>query len=131
MSNTIIVLSLVGLILSIYAFYTGKKLEKNKKHKALCDIHDKASCTKAFSSEYGKMFGVSNSLAGIGFYILIIILSFLNYHKIVFYLAVVSMPIIIYLAYVLFFKLKNLCIVCTAIYLINILLFIMSYLNIK
>ncbi len=131
MSLTIRILSLLGLILSIYAFYTEKKFEKNKKHKALCDIHDKASCTKAFSSEYGKMFGVSNSLAGVFFYVIIIILSFLNYYKIIFYFAIISSLITIYLAYALFFKLKNLCIVCTAIYIINILLFVISYINIK
>ena len=125
--SPIILLSITGLLLSFYAFYTEKKLSKNKKHKALCDIHDKASCTKAFSSEYGKMFGVSNSLAGLFFYAAIIVLAFLNYLNLVFYLAIISMIITIYLAYVLFFRLKNLCIVCTAIYILNIALFIVSY----
>ncbi len=129
--SLIITLSIIGLLLSIYASYTEMKLSKNKKHKALCDIHDKISCTKAFSSEYGKMFGVSNSLAGIGFYILLIILAFLNYQMIIFYLAIASMLATIYLAYVSFFKLKNLCIVCTLIYIVNIILLVASYLAIK
>ena len=127
MSHTLIITSIVGLILSIYALYVGLRAKENKNYKAACDISDKASCTKAFSSSYGKMFGVSNSIVGAGFYLLVIFLAYYTQYKLIFYLSALSLLITIYLAYVLYIKMKNLCIVCTAIYLINILLFIFAY----
>mgnify|MGYP001600424065 CR=1 FL=1 len=127
MINIIIILSIIGVFLSIYAFYIERKTRENKKYKAVCDIGNNASCTKAFSSSYGKMFGISNSLAGIGFYIMIIILTIIGYPKIFFYFSIISLLFTLYLAYVSFFKLKNLCIICSLIYVINILLVIFGY----
>ena len=127
MISIIIILSIIGMLLSIYAFYIEKRVEENKKYKALCDISDKASCTKAFSSPYGKMFTIPNSLMGIIFYAVIIILALLNQTNSIFYLSILSLLITLYLAYILFIKLKNICIVCSLIYIINILLVIFSY----
>ena len=115
------------MLLSIYAFYIEKRVEENKKYKALCDISDKASCTKAFSSSYGKMFIIPNSLMGIIFYAVIIILALLNQTNSIFYLSILSLLITLYLAYILFIKLKNICIVCSLIYAVNILLVIFAY----
>ena len=129
MIDIIVILSVVGVLLSIYAFYVEQKAKKNKKYKAICDLSDKASCTKAFSSSYGKMFGVSNSIVGIGFYLIIILLVYFFQYKLIFYLSAFSFLTTIYLAYVLYIKMKNLCIVCTSIYVLNTLLFIFAYLK--
>lgn len=119
-----IIIPIIGLILSIYAYYVEFKI-KNKKYKAGCDINAKISCSKAFSSSYGKLIGVSNSLIGIFFYILIIILFYIKL-ELIFYFALFSVIGSIYLAYLQFFKIKSFCLVCSSIYFINILLFISS-----
>lgn len=125
LSVGVIVLSILGFLLSLYSYYAEKKFCKTKR-KMICDINDKISCTKAFTSIYGKTFGISNSLYGMVFYLFILILSFYNL-KYVFYLSILAVLGSVYLAYVLYFKVKSFCIVCNSIYLVNILLLVFSY----
>ncbi|MCH7568535.1 MAG: hypothetical protein IIA87_03865 [Nanoarchaeota archaeon] len=123
------ILAILGFLLSFYALYIEKKYEKSKKYKSLCDISEKVSCTKAFSSKYGKLFGLSNSVYGMIFYLVILLLSFYNITYI-FYLSMLAVIGSVYLAYVLYFKLNNFCLVCSGIYLVNIILLIFSYLEV-
>src|SRR3989344_5023812 len=99
----VMIVSTIGFLLSLYAFYLEKKSEKGD-YKALCDINDRMSCTKAFKSNYGKTFGMSNGFAGIIFYVLVIALSLTNFGAYIFYLAIASVLASIYLWYVLAFK---------------------------
>lgn len=122
------ILGAIGLLLSIYAYYIEYESRKHKHYHAVCDLNDQVSCTKAFSSKYGHIMGVSNSLFGVLFYILIIVLVILSLPNIILYLSIISLIGSIYLAYASYFKLKNFCLICNAIYLINILLVVFSYL---
>ena len=123
----ILILAFIGYLLSAYAFYIEKRKEKEERYKAVCDIGEHASCTKAFTSAYGKMFGISNSIYGMLFYVLVFILALLNFGSYIFYLSVLSFLETLYLAYILYFKLKNFCLICHGIYLINILLLVFSW----
>ena len=118
---------IIGFLLSIYAYYVEKKSEKNKEYKAICDLSENMSCNKAFTSKYGKIAGISNSIPGIIFYVLVFLLIQYNYLNYVFYLALLSVLGSIYLAYISYFKLKNFCLVCTSIYVVNVLLLMFSY----
>lgn len=126
--NSVIIISIAGFFLSLYALYIEKKSEQGN-YKAVCDINDRISCTKAFSSEYGKMFNISNSVSGLFFYAVISVLSWLNFVDYVFYLAVASMLATFYLWYTLTFKVKTVCVVCYSIYIVNMLLLVFSYLR--
>ncbi|MBI2105282.1 hypothetical protein HYT56_00420 [Candidatus Woesearchaeota archaeon] len=119
------ILAVIGLILSMYSFYVGKNL-RNRKYKPLCDINKKISCSRAFSSKYGKILGEANSYYGIIFYSLIFLLAVLNFREYIFFLSVLSVFGSVYLAYISYIKIKTYCLVCTSIYLINILLLIFS-----
>lgn len=125
----LLITAILGILISAYAYYVEVMIKKVKNYIAFCDLSDRASCTKAFSSKYGKIGGISNSLLGIIFYIFILILIFTKV-ELVFYFAVLSFIGSIYLAYLSLIKLKNLCIICNLIYLINILLVIFSYFRI-
>ncbi|MEK6861565.1 MAG: vitamin K epoxide reductase family protein [Nanoarchaeota archaeon] len=127
MFSPIQIISVIGFLLSIYALYVEIKSSKNKEYKAFCDIKENMSCNKAFSSKYGKTAGLSNSIYGIFFYVVIFLLDYYNYPKWIFYLSVFSFLGSVYLAYISYFKLKNFCLVCTAIYIVNILLLIASF----
>jgi vitamin-K-epoxide reductase (warfarin-sensitive) len=136
MALAIQITSIIGLLLSIYAYYVEIKTKQNSKYKAVCDITEGASCGKVVTSEYGKIVdGISNSVGGIGFYILVLRLTFYNLPVLItslqaiFYLSVLSVLGSIYLAYLQYFKIKSLCVVCTAIYIVNILLVVFSYLR--
>jgi vitamin-K-epoxide reductase (warfarin-sensitive) len=127
MITLIRIIIVIGFLLSVYAYSVECKKNKNNKYKAICDINDRMSCSKAFLSPYGKIFGVKNSLFGIVFYVILFGLSFYSLTY-VFYLSVLAVLGSIYLAYLLYFKIKSVCLVCTSIYLVNILLLIFSYL---
>ena len=125
----IYIFSIIGFLLSIYAFFVENKTKKSKSYKPLCDISKKVSCTKAFSSKYGSLAGVSNSFAGIFFYLIIfslVIFGKLNY---VFYLAILSIIGSLYLAYTQITKIKAFCLVCSCIYIVNLLILIFSYIQ--
>ena len=124
------ILSVIGFVLSVYAFIVEKKKEKNSKYKALCDINDKISCTKVFSSKYGKMAILPNSFYGMIFYLVIFLLAFFGNINYIFYLSVISVIGSSYLAYVLYFKVKNFCLVCHGIYIVNILILIFSWVRV-
>ncbi|RWS00215.1 vitamin K epoxide reductase complex subunit 1-like protein [Dinothrombium tinctorium] len=47
-----------GLTLTLYTLYVELQHERNRNYKALCDINEHMSCTKAFTSRYGKGFGL-------------------------------------------------------------------------
>ena len=131
MTLTLLAISSVGFFLSLYSFYVEKKVSNQKDYKAICDISGKISCTKAFAAGYGKIFGVSNGLAGMVFYALALIMTFYGYLNLTFYLSILSIFVSLYLAYVLQFKVRAVCLVCYSIYAANVLLLIFSYLAIK
>jgi vitamin-K-epoxide reductase (warfarin-sensitive) len=126
MNVAIAVLSGIGIVLSAYALYVKHQLGKNKNYKAVCDINEKVSCTKPMGSEYGSLFLIPNSAFGIVFYGVMVLLGYFDELQAVFWLAVLAVVGSVYLAYVSFFKLKVVCPVCTAIYVVNILLLVFS-----
>jgi len=117
----------IGFFLSLYAVYVKRKASKSKNYKPICDISKNISCTKAFKSSYGRLLVLPNSVYGILFYLLIYILAISNNIDVIFYLSIFATIGSIYLAYISYIKQKNYCVVCTATYLVNILLLIFSY----
>ena len=120
------ILSIIGILLSVYAFYVERKALKLTGYKAVCDINDTMSCSKAFSSKYGHTLGISNSVYGFFFYIVVLLLAVYSQMNYIFYLSILSLIFSAYLAYNLYFKLKDFCLVCTGIYIVNILILIFS-----
>lgn len=127
--NTIIVLTGIGFLLSIYSFYVEKKLEKNNRYKAVCDINEHISCTAAAKSKFSAIGGIPNSIKGMLFYPFMALLLWLGNPQLVFFLASGSMIMTFYLIYASYVKLKNYCLVCSGVYLVNMLLFYFSYIQ--
>ena len=117
------ILALIGFLLSAYALYVKYRFSR-KPYKPLCDISSRISCTKAFRSKYSVFSDLPTSLFGIVFYASVFLLA--AQKELIFYLAIAALAVTIYLAYISYFKQKNFCLVCSAIYLINILLLIFS-----
>ena len=134
-----------GIGLSSYAYYVEVAKEADEKYVALCDINEDISCSRVFSSKYGKGFGLvgpflgqdhvlnqPNALYGIGFYSILTLLficggssKFLAYIQ--FYSFSIASGLSCYLAYILYFVLKDICVVCIATYAVNFLLLLLSY----
>ena len=120
-------LAVTGLILSFYSLYVERKLVAQEDYSPVCDIRKNISCSAAFTSKYSKTLGINNSILGLGFYSAIFILYLTFYAPWILYLATFGMLTTIYLAYISYFKLKNFCLVCTSIYLVNILILILAW----
>ncbi|RZF36366.1 hypothetical protein LSTR_LSTR010407 [Laodelphax striatellus] len=54
----------IGFLLSYYAYNVEVSFEEDSNYVAMCDISEHMSCTKAFSSEYGKGFGLTRLIVG-------------------------------------------------------------------
>ncbi|XP_071944107.1 vitamin K epoxide reductase complex subunit 1-like protein 1 [Antedon mediterranea] len=140
-------LCLAGVILSLYALYVENMKEINNAYTALCDINEQVSCSKVFTSKYGRGFGivgpilgedsplnVPNSLFGILFYFLQFVLGQRHTVNAVWSLIIMSVLSLIgcvYLAYILTFVLHDACVVCVTTYIVNILLFIVNVLKLN
>ncbi|MAF34590.1 hypothetical protein CMO91_01965 [Candidatus Woesearchaeota archaeon] len=118
------IIASVGLALSLYAFYVEGKTTKKP---AVCDISSKVSCSKVLTSPYSKTFGVKNSVLGVAFYIVVLVMVYSQNLLYVRYLAWIAVLGSAYLAWVMHTKVKHYCVVCVAIYLANILLLYFSY----
>lgn len=60
----IVISCVIGVLLSIYALNIEIKVEADPSYEAMCDISEHISCTKAFTSEYSRGFGIIGSILG-------------------------------------------------------------------
>lgn len=120
----------LGFAASYYAYLVEKAVEEDDLYEAMCDISEHVSCTKAFSSDYGKGFGIipetsvlylPNPVYGLAFYLAVAVLSMFNAYAtsaLVVTLGILSNVGSIYLAYILYL-LSNICVVCVSTYILN------------
>ncbi len=120
----IILLSFIGFCVSLYAYSISQNLKKDPSYKPACNISDRISCTKPIESPYGNLLGFSNSYLGLVYYPLMILLALFGNNASLMVLATGSLLFTIYLAYILFTKIKSLCLICLTIYAVNISIFL-------
>lgn len=125
----ILILATIGLLISIYGITVERKLQQDAQYKAACDISDTISCTRPFLSPYGKMLGISNIWVCAFFYIAVIVATFLQTPLLLTILTSAGLIATAIFAYILFFKVKSLCLICTSLYIINIALAITWYIS--
>lgn len=141
-----LLLYLAGVGLSGYAYYVELAKEADDKYVALCDIAENMSCSRVFNSKYGKGFGLvalatgdekhplnqPNALYGIVFYSVLGLLyvcggSSRFLANLQFYSFVLASGVSCYLGYILYYVLRDLCVVCLSTYAVNGLLLVFSY----
>lgn len=126
---SIILLSICGFALSLYAYHLERALAANPDYKPVCQLSDTISCTKPILSQYGSILGVSNGIFGLLFYSMMAVAALVGAVGFIFYGAVAACLVSVYLAYLLFFRIRAVCPVCISIYAVNITLLIVSYFN--
>ena len=138
MMEELTVYALIGIIITIYAFYVEYKAKKNIK--VMCDINDKISCSKALTSDYSRLIpmlfkldkthplNLPNTIFGFIFYTAVLLYNTFPFDYIPFrsYLLLIasSLSIIVslILGYILIFKLRTFCGICVATYIVNTLI---------
>lgn len=123
-----IILSLIGIGVSSYAWVVERKMRSDAGYKPACDLSDRISCSKPLQSQYSNLFFISNSIAGIFFYLLVAFVAWFDATKTLLILTSAGMLMTLFLAYLLYFKIRSLCLVCTSVYIVNSLLFLVSLL---
>ncbi|XP_055221948.1 vitamin K epoxide reductase complex subunit 1 isoform X3 [Gorilla gorilla gorilla] len=86
-------LCLTGLVLSLYALHVKAARARDRDYRALCDVGTAISCSRVFSSRWGRGFGLvehvlgqdsilnqSNSIFGCIFYTLQLLLEMVSRH---------------------------------------------------
>ncbi len=119
--------SVIGFLICLYGFFVERKVRADKSYKAVCDLSDHVSCTKTFLSPWGSMFGISNIQLGLVAYVSMFLVALIGKVCLAFLLATSFMIATVFFAYILFTKVKTFCLICISTYIINLILFILTY----
>ncbi len=122
MMPAIILLAVIGFCISVYTYLLERKIKVMPTYKPVCDISDRISCTKPMLSPYANIFFFSNALASTAYYIVVAILAALDAYRLLFFAAIAACLVSVFLGYLLYFKIKSFCILCTSLYIINFLI---------
>lgn len=129
MIMTVFIIAAVGFALSLYGLFVEQKIKTNPAYKPVCDLSDRVSCSKPFLSPYGKLIKMPNRVLGLLFYAGMMLLAWCDYAELLWYGSVLSVLVSAVLAYILYFKIKALCLLCTSIYFVNLVLLYATYLS--
>uniref|UniRef100_A0AAY5KCL8 vitamin-K-epoxide reductase (warfarin-sensitive) n=1 Tax=Esox lucius TaxID=8010 RepID=A0AAY5KCL8_ESOLU len=134
----------LGILLSVYAFHVETEKSRDSNYRALCDISNSISCSK-FSPAVcqchrfgllGSIFGNDsamnqpNSVYGILFYVFQLLLGITVSAMAALILMTTSILSVmgsLYLGYILYFVLKDFCILCVTTYALNFILLMLNY----
>lgn len=120
------VVSLIGVALCLYGLHIQHRLRVNPNYKAACDLSDRVSCTQTFRSQYGALLGISNIYMGLLFYAGMAVCAFFSLTTLFKLGACGALVVSIYLAYLQYIKLRIVCLLCSSLYLVNGILFVLA-----
>ena len=120
------VFCLVGLGASLASLYVHYQLLANPSYSSFCDVSATVSCTQAYLSRFGSVYGVPVALFGVLWFAFILLLAFVadGPHvsrercgaPVVFVLALPAVPVIGYFAYAAVVVLRVVCVLCLTTY---------------
>ncbi len=132
----VIPVSILGIALSVELTRVYYNSWRDVEFDAMCSISERVDCISVALSPYSQIIGLPNSVFGIAFHsaaILLVALQlfmkrrvFRHSRNYLFILAAAGSAYSIYLALVSSFALRTFCIWCTALYLVNIILFFLA-----
>ncbi|XP_059146212.1 vitamin K epoxide reductase complex subunit 1-like protein 1 [Physella acuta] len=140
----IVFFNVLGVVTCLYALHVEVNKERDPSYRAACDLSEHMSCSRVLTSKYSQGFGVMHLLFGenhmlnsrncnIGLVIYIINILLCVFlpspmaATILYYGSIVSVLGCVYLAFILFVVLKDVCIVCMSMYGINAVLLYLTY----
>ncbi|GFO26544.1 vitamin K epoxide reductase complex subunit 1-like protein 1 [Plakobranchus ocellatus] len=145
--NVTLFLCFLGMCISVFAMYIEIMKEKNSNYVAFCDINSYVTCSRALTSRYSKGFGLvekifsktsllnqPNTVYGMAFYTFMATLAISSSSSsavVQFVASVLSNVGSVYLGYILFFILEDLCMVCLSTYVVNFLLLVASVVKLR
>ena len=132
----LLILTLLGLAATAASSYVHYHLLRDPSFISFCDVNETVSCTAAYLSPYGSLFGIPVAILGVCFFTLALLLQVGSRvagvpadDHVPGYLFAMSVPGLalgLYLAYAAFFVLHAACILCIVTYVSLAGLFILS-----
>jgi uncharacterized membrane protein len=131
----LMVFAAVGLGASAWSSYVHYSLLTRQGYTSFCDVNSAISCTTAYLSQYGSLWGVPVALGGVFYFLLVLALAGLtgrrrgaaeNTPGYIFALSTFALAFVFYLAWASLFKLHALCVLCAITYAAVIAIFIVS-----
>ncbi|KAK3710504.1 hypothetical protein RRG08_021319 [Elysia crispata] len=143
-SADVIIFNIIGVIICLYSLYIEVKKERDPSYRAACDFNEHMSCSRVLTSKYSHGFGLAEGLLGrqhilnsrncnmgLVMYLANLVIFFTLWEplasSIMLICAASSIFVCIYLAAILAFVLKDLCVVCITTYIINGCLVYLNY----
>jgi uncharacterized membrane protein/protein-disulfide isomerase len=134
--NLILAFGVLGLGAASVSSFVHYKLLTDPSYTSFCDVNPAVSCTEAYLSRYGSVFGIPVALPGVLFFVLVLLLAGIAARKTspardtapgyIFALSTVGLAAILYLAWASYVQLRTVCMVCTTTYVAVIGIFITS-----
>jgi uncharacterized membrane protein/protein-disulfide isomerase len=132
-------LGLIGFGVSVYALIEHIKLEGGAQGLG-CDINDLVSCTKVLGSSYGKLIGIPLGSFGMAFFGMVFAVSvlpalasvskrFLHGWQLV--VGAVGACVALSLAYLAYFEIKAVCVVCSTIHVLSLMFFLWALIQFR
>ena len=132
----ILTLAAIALAASVASLYVHYQLLRDPTYTSFCDVSETVSCEAVYQSAYGSYYGVPVAAGGAIWAGLVLILAagmgkpnsprYSSMAGYIFVLATIGLAAVLYFGYASFFVLNRLCLLCLAVYIAVIGIFIVS-----
>ncbi len=136
MRRWVLLCAVIGLAAATASSYVHYRILTQPAYVSPCDINATFSCSDAYRSQYGSLFGVPVAVFGLLWFAFFIVLTLVasrgpatareSLPAYLFAWSTIGLAVILYLAYAAFFVLKELCIFCLVTYAAVIALFCLT-----
>ena len=126
----------LGFGAALMSSYVHYRLLTDVSYASACDVNSTISCTQAYLSRYGSLWGVPVALGGVMFFAMVLVLAGLagrpapksreNTPGYIFALSTLALAFVLYLGWASYFMLKTFCILCAITYVAVIAIFLIS-----
>jgi len=124
--SLVIAAGLIGLAASLGSLYVHTRLMADPGYSSFCDVSASISCSQAYLSRYGSVFGVPISLPGALWFASVLLFAFVEragppslreaVPSYLFISSVVATAVVLYLGVAAFFVLRVACLLCLTTY---------------
>lgn len=126
MTASIVILAGFGLLLSVWALLIHTQYRRSMRYTPWCDFSEQISCSRAFTSKYSRTLRIHNSWFGIIAYPIVAWLAISGRSLELLLAGVLLLLASASLAYISFVKMRNYCVVCIGVYIVNIWIFLLA-----
>jgi protein-disulfide isomerase/uncharacterized membrane protein len=112
-----------------------------KEAPSFCNVSEYINCDAAVLSEYSDFWGIPTSVFGIAFYLALLLIQLFalfssedfkkHLYRVIFLSGLISSILSLWLAYLLIYKVKALCLLCLGSYIVNFAISVLSFFYLK